>query len=327
METLSPRATRRLPRLEAVSPLPSEEATPPVTKRCLVSFARGPTGLQPISDLGTTTATRPDRARVPRPGPVLSGVRARSAYAASRVVDHVVLGRPGGGLPPAGLGPPGPLGRVVGQLPAPPAPPPPRRRARTRTAASPTRSGDAAHRRADQRQPGQQRLLGDQGPGLPGRGQQGEIRGRQQRAEVVPVPEQGDRQLARRRSARPGRPAPDPPPPPRTAAPRRSRSAAATSRTRPRFFCGASRATVSTRTSSGPTPERGPGRRPGQPGDRDRRGGHRQQPGAPGAPPPGLGHQVLAGPEGQVGPAGDEPAAAAGPGPASGGRAGRRCAS
>ena len=36
-ETLSLRATRRLPRLEAVRPLPSEEATPPVTKRCLVS--------------------------------------------------------------------------------------------------------------------------------------------------------------------------------------------------------------------------------------------------------------------------------------------------
>src|SRR3712207_4903309 len=49
IETLSPRATSRLPRLEAVRPLPSEEATPPVTNRCLVSFARGPTGLQPIA--------------------------------------------------------------------------------------------------------------------------------------------------------------------------------------------------------------------------------------------------------------------------------------
>src|SRR3712207_420553 len=49
IETLRPRATSRLPRLEAVRPLPSEEATPPVTKRCLVSFARGPTGLQPIA--------------------------------------------------------------------------------------------------------------------------------------------------------------------------------------------------------------------------------------------------------------------------------------
>jgi hypothetical protein len=31
-----PRARRRWPRLEAVSPLPSEDATPPVTKMCLV---------------------------------------------------------------------------------------------------------------------------------------------------------------------------------------------------------------------------------------------------------------------------------------------------
>src|SRR5690349_12888100 len=36
MVTRSPRAFSRAPRLEAVSPLPSEEATPPVTKRCLV---------------------------------------------------------------------------------------------------------------------------------------------------------------------------------------------------------------------------------------------------------------------------------------------------
>ena len=35
-----------LPRLEAVSPLPSEDATPPVTKRCLVCRSRAPTELQ-----------------------------------------------------------------------------------------------------------------------------------------------------------------------------------------------------------------------------------------------------------------------------------------
>src|SRR5690606_13779259 len=34
--THSPRAVSRLPRLDAVSPLPSEEATPPVTKMYLV---------------------------------------------------------------------------------------------------------------------------------------------------------------------------------------------------------------------------------------------------------------------------------------------------
>src|SRR4051794_39083788 len=41
MTTRRPRAVSRLPRLEAVSPLPSEEATPPVTKMCLVVRAEG----------------------------------------------------------------------------------------------------------------------------------------------------------------------------------------------------------------------------------------------------------------------------------------------
>src|SRR3954451_3699706 len=36
--TRRPRDFSRLPRLEAVSPLPSEEATPPVTKTCLVGW-------------------------------------------------------------------------------------------------------------------------------------------------------------------------------------------------------------------------------------------------------------------------------------------------
>src|SRR6266511_4399573 len=36
MVTLRPRAVSNCPRLDAVSPLPSEEATPPVTKTCLV---------------------------------------------------------------------------------------------------------------------------------------------------------------------------------------------------------------------------------------------------------------------------------------------------
>src|SRR6187551_2768129 len=35
--TRRPRAVRRLPRLAAVRPLPSEETTPPVTKMCLVT--------------------------------------------------------------------------------------------------------------------------------------------------------------------------------------------------------------------------------------------------------------------------------------------------
>src|SRR4051794_7459501 len=36
MVTLRPRAVSNCPRLDAVSPLPSEEATPPVTNTCLV---------------------------------------------------------------------------------------------------------------------------------------------------------------------------------------------------------------------------------------------------------------------------------------------------
>ncbi len=39
MVTRSPRALSREPRLEAVSPFPRDEATPPVTNRCLVGCA------------------------------------------------------------------------------------------------------------------------------------------------------------------------------------------------------------------------------------------------------------------------------------------------
>lgn len=37
MTTRRPRAARRFPKLLAVKPLPSEEATPPVTKMCLAT--------------------------------------------------------------------------------------------------------------------------------------------------------------------------------------------------------------------------------------------------------------------------------------------------
>src|ERR1700727_2703948 len=40
MVTRRPRSFSRRPRLEAVSPLPRLDATPPVTKRCLVSIGR-----------------------------------------------------------------------------------------------------------------------------------------------------------------------------------------------------------------------------------------------------------------------------------------------
>lgn len=36
MTTRNPRARSKFPRLEAVRPFPSEDATPPVTKMCLV---------------------------------------------------------------------------------------------------------------------------------------------------------------------------------------------------------------------------------------------------------------------------------------------------
>ncbi len=38
MVTRSPRAVSSSPRLEAVNPLPREEATPPLTKMCLVAL-------------------------------------------------------------------------------------------------------------------------------------------------------------------------------------------------------------------------------------------------------------------------------------------------
>ena len=46
--TRRPRAESRLPKLDAVSPLPRDEATPPVTNRCLVCFTEL-TGHQTIS--------------------------------------------------------------------------------------------------------------------------------------------------------------------------------------------------------------------------------------------------------------------------------------
>ncbi len=45
MVTRRPRAFNRLPRLDAVSPLPSEEATPPVTNTCLVCCGAAKWGL------------------------------------------------------------------------------------------------------------------------------------------------------------------------------------------------------------------------------------------------------------------------------------------
>src|SRR5699024_3341598 len=64
-----PLARRRCPRLDAVSPLPSEETTPPVTKMCFVSattgfhstsriVVRAPQGPPPASAAGSRPARR-----------------------------------------------------------------------------------------------------------------------------------------------------------------------------------------------------------------------------------------------------------------------------
>src|SRR6476620_6316595 len=70
--TRSPRALSRLLRLDAVRPLPSEEATPPVTNRCLVACAT-PTDHQAISAPEPFRRSRPRHRRVgARPGAVVA---------------------------------------------------------------------------------------------------------------------------------------------------------------------------------------------------------------------------------------------------------------
>src|SRR5512144_80969 len=57
MVTRSPRALSRFPRLEAVRPLPREEATPPVTKTCLVGCdAAKATPVVSVPDLAGLTS-------------------------------------------------------------------------------------------------------------------------------------------------------------------------------------------------------------------------------------------------------------------------------
>src|SRR3954462_12870385 len=62
--TRRPRDLSRLPRLEAVSPLPSEEATPPVTKTCLVWLGLltelHPTGEERLRPNPTHRRSRPE---------------------------------------------------------------------------------------------------------------------------------------------------------------------------------------------------------------------------------------------------------------------------
>jgi hypothetical protein len=162
---------------------------------------------------------------------------------------------------------------------------------------------DAADAGADQRQPGQQRLLGHQRPGLPGRGEQRDISRGQQRAEPVAMAEQSDRQIVLRRSAAAARAARDP----------RRRSRTADHRDRVRGGDVQHQAQVLLRRQPGDgqhqgvvgtdaelRPRRGP-----VPGVRRRyrRRGDRGQPGRPRAEPLGLGHQIAARPEGEGRPA------------------------
>src|SRR4051794_16480615 len=68
--TRRPRALRRLPRLDAVRPFPSEEATPPVTNTCLV-------GVPLITELHPTAEMRAARSRRTGLGQGNCSVRAR----------------------------------------------------------------------------------------------------------------------------------------------------------------------------------------------------------------------------------------------------------
>src|SRR6266496_6145791 len=68
--TRTPRAVSRLPRLLAVSPLPSEEATPPVTNTCLVCLTdctkEGSRGRAAALGVGVAGRSRAGWARDPR---------------------------------------------------------------------------------------------------------------------------------------------------------------------------------------------------------------------------------------------------------------------
>src|SRR6516164_4032939 len=97
MVTRSPRALSSRPRLDAVRPLPRLDATPPVTKRCLVCARRdaskgsspvvGPrrrsrrsTGHQYIGQRPSTAASPPSWLAGPARRALQGGVRARLAF-------------------------------------------------------------------------------------------------------------------------------------------------------------------------------------------------------------------------------------------------------
>src|SRR5215211_2640622 len=164
-ETRKPRATSRLPRLDAVRPLPSEEATPPVTKRCFVRLTRGPTGLQPIASEGSTTNNPPSSP--PRANHQTSNRARQLPIHRDKFLDNLVLigpvGSPGQARRPQRRSPAWALGKLEqlsdclfgvtsveqgGRIP--------------------NELLDTAHPGADQGHPSKQRLLSNQRAGFPG---------------------------------------------------------------------------------------------------------------------------------------------------------------
>src|SRR3954468_15801014 len=116
MTTRRPRAVSRLPRLEAVRPLPSEEATPPVTKMCRVSRAvaakagsRGGSvgSCRPARDAPSTGFhgnTILDRRPFRLVGARVTGVLRIRAGAVGGVIQHPQGGQHGGGNGGGGRG-------------------------------------------------------------------------------------------------------------------------------------------------------------------------------------------------------------------------------
>src|SRR3954452_14051326 len=106
MTTRSPRAVSRLPRLEAVRPLPSEEATPPVTKICRVSRAvaakagsrgRSDRSCGPARDVPSTGFHGNTILGFRAFGLLVARVLGSRRGAVSRVVEHPQGGQHGGG--------------------------------------------------------------------------------------------------------------------------------------------------------------------------------------------------------------------------------------
>ena len=118
----------------------------------------------------------------------------------------------------------------------------------------PHQLGDPADPGRHERDAGEHRLLGHERTGLPARREEDQVGRGVPGRDVVARADQRHGQALGRRPDGPGRRAAGRTPPARTPARRGRASREATSRRRSRFFCGASRVTVTTRTSSGASP-------------------------------------------------------------------------